>query len=89
MRGLRGLGKHGDCVIALSTSGNSKNCVYALLTAKAMGISTLSLTGEGGGKMKAHSDVTIAVPQRETYKVQELHLPIYHALCAMLEEEFF
>ena len=86
---LYGLGKKGDCLIALSTSGNSKNCVYAVLTAKAMEMSAISLTGVGGGKLKRYSDVTVAVPQRETYKVQELHLPVYHALCAMLEEEFF
>ena len=86
---LYGLGKQGDCLIALSTSGNSQNCVYAVLVAKAKGISSIALTGAGGGKLKAVADCTIAVPETETYKVQELHLPVYHCLCAMVEEEFF
>lgn len=86
---LYGLGNEGDCLILLSTSGNSNNCVYAALTARAIGISTISLTGMGGGKLNCISDCNIAVPESETYKVQELHLPIYHALCAMLEERFF
>ncbi|MBO5480233.1 MAG: SIS domain-containing protein [Clostridia bacterium] len=86
---LYGLGKKGDCLITLSTSGNSKNCVYAVLTAKAKGISSIALTGNGGGRLKEYATVTVAVPETETYKVQELHLPVYHALCAMLEEEFF
>lgn len=86
---LYGLGKSGDCLISLSTSGNSKNCVYATIVAKTKNINTLSLTGIGGGKLKDYSDVTISVPETETYKVQELHLPVYHCLCAMLEEEFF
>ena len=86
---LYGLGKKGDCLITLSTSGNSQNCVYAACIAKAKGISSIALTGEGGGKLKEYSDCTIAVPEKETYKVQELHLPVYHCLCAMLEEEFF
>ncbi|MBQ8374831.1 MAG: SIS domain-containing protein [Clostridia bacterium] len=86
---LYGLGRKGDCLICLSTSGNSRNCVYATLVAKAKGISTISLTGATGGKLKEYSDCTIAVPQTETYKVQELHLPVYHCLCAMLEEELF
>lgn len=83
------LGEKGDCLICLSTSGNSKNCVLATKVAHAKGITVLSLTGESGGLLKAESDVTIAVPERETFKVQELHLPVYHALCAMLESEFF
>lgn len=86
---LYGLGRKGDCLISLSTSGNSKNCVYATLMAKVKGISNISLTGCTGGELKKLSDCTIAVPEEETYKVQELHLPIYHCLCAMLEEEFF
>ena len=86
---LYGLGKQGDCLLTLSTSGNSKNCIYAVLLAKAKGISSIALTGVGGGKLKEVSDCTIAVPEKETYKVQELHLPIYHCLCAMLENEFF
>lgn len=83
------LGRQGDCLLCLSTSGNSKNCVYAAIVAKAKGMSVLSMTGAGGGKLGQVSDCTIAVPETETYKVQELHLPVYHCLCAMLEEEFF
>ena len=86
---LYGLGTSGDCLICLSTSGNSKNCVYAVLVAKAKDISSIALTGEAGGKLKELSDEAICVPEVETYKVQELHLPVYHCLCAMLEEEFF
>ena len=83
------MGKAGDILVALSTSGNSKNCVYAAIVAKAKGIKTVFLGGGNGGKLKELSDVAIVVPEKETYKVQELHLPIYHCLCAMLEEEFF
>ena len=86
---LYGLGKKGDCLLVLSTSGNSKNCVYAVLVAKAKGLKTLAFTGESGGKLKGLCDECVCVPETETYKVQELHLPIYHCLCAMLEEEIF
>ena len=86
---LYGIGKAGDCLIVLSTSGNSKNCVYAAKLARAKGIKTIAFTGENGGTLKGVCDVCITVPERETYKVQELHLPVYHCLCAMLEEEFF
>lgn len=86
---LYGLGSKGDCLISLSTSGNSKNCVYAALVAKAKGLSVIAFTGIGGGKLKESADCTVAVPEKETYKVQELHLPVYHCLCAMLEEELF
>ena len=86
---LYGLGKQGDCLVVLSTSGNSKNCVYAVLVARAKGIKTIAFTGAAGGKLKDICDVAICVPEMETYKVQELHLPVYHCLCAMLEEEFF
>lgn len=84
-----GLGRSGDCLLVLSTSGNSRNCVYAAMVAKSMGLKALALTGEGGGRLQQICDECIAVPEKETYKVQELHLPIYHCLCAMLEEEFF
>ncbi len=86
---LYGLGKRGDCLLVLSTSGNSKNCVYAAMVAKAKGISSIAFTGEGGGRLKEVCDECICAPEKETYKVQELHLPIYHCLCAMLEEELF
>ena len=83
------MAKEGDVLITLSTSGNSKNCVYAAIVAKAKGVKTLFLGGGNGGKLKEMADVSIIVPEKETYKVQELHLPVYHCLCAMLEEEFF
>lgn len=84
-----GLGRAGDVLIALSTSGNSVNCVNAALVARAKGMKVIALTGEGGGKLSAVSDALLAVPERETFKVQELHLPIYHALCAAVEETLF
>lgn len=86
---LYGLGKRGDCLLVLSTSGNSKNCVYAAMVAKAKGITSIAFTGDGGGKLREICDECICVPERETYKVQELHLPVYHCLCAMIEEELF
>lgn len=86
---LLGLGKEGDALISLSTSGNSKNCVYAVILAKVKGLKTISLTGERDSRLSELSDVTVKVPACETYLIQEYHLPIYHTLCAMLEEEFF
>ena len=86
---LYGLGRKGDVLIAISTSGNSENVFLAALTAKAIGAKVISLTGDGGGRLAAYADTAICVPERETYKVQELHLPVYHALCAMLENERF
>lgn len=86
---LYALGRSGDVVLLLSTSGNSKNCLYAATLARAMGIGVIALTGEGGGELSKISDVAIKAPETETYKVQELHLPIYHCIAAMLEEEFF
>ncbi len=78
-----------DLVIGLSTSGNSKNVVNAICAAKAKGASTLSLTGTKQSRMSELSDVTIRVPECETYKIQELHLPVYHYLCAAIEEDCF
>ena len=86
---LYGLARPGDVLITLSTSGNSRNCLYAAVTARAMGVKVIALTGSGGGKLAGLADALIAVPEEETFKVQELHLPIYHCLCAMLEAEFF
>ena len=86
---LNVMGNEGDVLIALSTSGNSKNCVYAAIVAKAKGIKTLFLGGGTGGKLKEMADVSIIVPEKETYKVQELHLPIYHYICAEIENRFF
>ena len=86
---LLGLAKPGDALIALSTSGNSRNCVLAATLARALGVRTVALVGAGGGRLGELCDVAIRVPARETYQVQEFHLPVYHALCAMLEEELF
>lgn len=84
-----GQGKKGDVLLVISTSGNSANVLYAAQVAKALGISVIGLTGAGGGKMKKWSDTLIAVPETETFMIQELHLPIYHGICLALEEEFF
>ena len=84
-----GLGRAGDVLVAISTSGNSKNVLYAVKTAKIAGLKTIALTGRSGGKLKPLADTTIAVPDDETYRIQELHLPVYHALCIAAEEEFF
>ena len=84
-----GLGNPGDVLIALSTSGNSANCVNAALVAKAKGLKVISMTGAGGGKLGELADAAIRVPEGETYRIQELHLPVYHALCAKLEESLF
>lgn len=86
---LYGLADKGDVLVAFSTSGNSKNCVLAATLAKVMGVKVVSLTGKNESKLGKLSEVVINVPETETYKIQELHLPIYHTLCAMLEEEFF
>lgn len=84
-----GYAKENDLLIALSTSGNSKNVVNAVKVAKTMDIQTLGLTGKCESQLSALCDVTVRVPEFETYKVQELHLPVYHYLCAMVEKEFF
>ena len=84
-----GLGNPGDVLIALSTSGNSANCVNAALVAKAKGMKVVALTGSDGGKLGTLADAAIKVPEVETYKIQELHLPVYHALCAAIEEALF
>lgn len=84
-----GYGKPGDVFFGISTSGNAKNVLLAGRTAKALGLKTVGLTGLTGGKIGAEFDLTIRVKEEETYKIQELHLPVYHALCAMIEEEFF
>lgn len=84
-----GYANKNDLVIGLSTSGNSKNVVNAVEVAKCLGVKTLSLTGKDESKLSELSDVTIRVPETETYKVQELHLPIYHYLCAETEKEMF
>ncbi len=84
-----GIGKKEDLLLAISTSGNSKNVVYAVEAARLQGVKTVALTGRSGGRLKDMADIVIAVPEDETYRIQELHLPVYHALCIAAEEEFF
>lgn len=86
---LFGLGNCGDVFIGITTSGNSGNVVKAAQLAKALGITVIGLTGQKGGKLKEIADVCICVPETETFKVQELHLPVYHYLCASAEKHFF
>jgi D-sedoheptulose 7-phosphate isomerase len=86
---VNGYGKQGDVFMGISTSGNSKNVIYAAITAKARGLKVIGLTGAKESKLMELSDVCIRVPETETYKIQELHLPVYHCLCMMLEEYFF
>ena len=86
---LFAMAKEGDLLIAISTSGNSKNIVLAVKAAKALGVRTVSLTGAKESKLSSLSDVTVRVPETETFKVQELHLPVYHYLCAEVENTFF
>ncbi len=88
-QGLMGLGKKDDILLCISTSGNSKNIAAAALTAKALGLKTIGITGKTGGKLKSICDICISVPETTTFKVQELHLPVYHYLCARVEEELF
>lgn len=84
-----GQGQAGDVLIAISTSGNSANVLYAAEVARAMGITVVALTGRSGGKLRELADVLINVPEDETFKIQELHLPVYHALCLAVEAEFY
>ena len=84
-----GLGKPGDVLIGLSTSGNAANVCLAMEAAKAKGMTRVGFTGQGGGKLLAMTDHCLRVPSSETYRVQELHLPVYHCLSMMLEDEFF
>lgn len=86
---LLGYGKKEDILFGISTSGNAKNVGYALKLAKAMGVKSILLTGKDGGTGKDLADLSIIVPSGETYQIQELHLPIYHCLCLMLEQYFF
>ena len=86
-----GLGKPEDILLGITTSGNSKNVLYAFRMARALGMKTIALTGASGGKCASdgYADITIKAPADETYQIQEYHLPIYHALCIAVEEEFF
>lgn len=86
---VNGYGKAGDVFLGISTSGNSKNILYAATTAHAKGMKVIGLTGAKDSKLTQMSDVCIKVPQTETYMIQELHLPVYHCLCLMLEDKFF
>lgn len=86
---LMALGRKNDVLIAISTSGNSKNVFGAVKVAKALGVKVIGLTGNTGGRLKETADIAICVPETETYKIQELHLPIYHYLCATVEDYFF
>lgn len=86
---VNGYGVEGDLLLGISTSGNSKNILYAAVTAHAKGMKVIGLTGAKNSKLEQMSDVCIKVPQTETYMIQELHLPVYHCLCLMLEDRFF
>lgn len=86
---LYGFGRQGDVFLGISTSGSSENILNAAVVAKALGIKVIGLTGNDGGELAKVADIAIKVPEEETYMVQELHLPVYHCLCLMLEEKFF
>ena len=83
------LGRAGDVFLGITTSGNSENIILAGIVAKAIGMKIITLTGRNGGKIASYSDVCIKAPEEETFKVQELHLPVYHCICLMLEAHFF
>ena len=82
-------GQTGDVFLGISTSGNSQNVLYAAIAAKAKGLKVIGLTGQCQNRLMQYADVCICVPEVDTYKVQELHLPVYHCLCMMLEDKFF
>lgn len=84
-----GIGRPGDVLVGISTSGNSVSVCTAIETANAMGLITVGLTGQTGGRLAGLASIAIKAPSPETYRIQEYHLPIYHCLCLMLEEEFF
>lgn len=86
---LFGFGRLGDAFLGISTSGNSKNVLSATVVARALGIKVIGLTGAKGGELAEVADVAVKVPETETYMIQELHLPIYHCWCLMLEDKFF
>lgn len=84
-----GIGRRGDVLLAISTSGNSDNVIYAVEAAKILGITAVAMTGRRGGKLKHISNVSICVPADSSYTIQEFHLPIYHMICLAVETEFF
>ena len=83
------LGRSGDAVIGITTSGNAENICNMFKVARARSITTILLTGSRQGRCEPYADLAVHVPASETYKIQELHLPVYHCLCAMLEENFY
>lgn len=87
--GFNRINFNADVFLGISTSGNSKNVLSATVVARALGIKVIGLTGENGGELAKIADVAIKVPSQETYMIQELHLPVYHCLCLMLEDHFF
>ena len=86
---VNGYGQEGDVFLGISTSGNSKNVLYAATVAKAKGMKVIALTGAKESKLASMADVCVKAPQTRTYMIQEYHLPIYHCWCLMLEEYFF
>lgn len=86
---LFGFGRPGDVFLGISTSGNSKNVMSATVVARALGIKVIGLTGAKGGELASVADAAVKVPETETYMIQELHLPVYHCWCLMLEDKFF
>ena len=86
---INGFGNTGDVFWGISTSGNSKNILFAAVAAKAKGMKVVGLTGLKESRLSQLADVCIRVPETETYMIQELHLPVYHTLCMMLEDKFF
>ena len=86
---LLGFGRPGDVFLGISTSGNSQNVMNAAVVARAIGMPVIGLTGRDGGELGSFADVSVRVPETETYMIQELHLPVYHTWCLMLEDHFF
>ena len=86
---LFGIGKKGDVLLAISTSGNSDNVIYAVEVAKIIGVTSIALTGRRGGKLKHLSDYAVCVPADTAYTIQEFHLPVYHMFCLAAENEFY
>jgi D-sedoheptulose 7-phosphate isomerase len=86
---VNSLGKPGDVFLAITTSGTALNLRYAAVTAKAKGMKVLALTGKTGGAFNDLADINLVMPCNETYQIQELHLPVYHCLCLLLEDHFF
>lgn len=84
-----GYGQYNDVLIGITTSGNSENIINACNVAKAIGVNVIGLTGKDGGALKNVSDVCLIAPENETFKIQECHLPIYHLICAAVEDEFY